>query len=644
MSLNRSASLAALVLVVALIFAATAEAQLRPSSTVLLPYFEVDLAGAGKTTTFAVGNALAQPVDVNIEVRTNWGIGVLNLQLELQPHEARSFDLRDWLVFGRLPDRTLRRFERNHLQATLSGQPSPHNRLFYADPIATGLAVGSVVITAQGDRPRGALWGDYLLLDAAGGVSTGDDLVDVETRPGVPGSSLCARHVLRDVSGTALDARLVIWTNRAGQPSPSAYPESRRVAVDGTAYGEAGEPLDEVHLRLLPVQTVPIPSLGLAGPSGWLDLRSAEPAFIGRLHDPRNRDGSALQTDCVEEPPPPSDRGPRIEIEMRTNDEDADAAPGPVIAAGAPVRWDYRVTNAGDVRLTRVTVSDDHGVCVSCPKTALEPGESMTCTGSGTAQACQYRGAGTVTATAPSGLEVAAEDASHYFGGRDPRIDLETAVNGQDADAPPGLIVAAGSPLTWTYAVTNNGDVQLTGIRVADNSGIAVTCPRTSLRPGEAMTCTAASTAEPGHHSTFGSAEARTVCDDTVRDGDATLYFAQELPPPLTAVKIETFTNGEDADDAPGPAIDAGSAVRWTYTVTNAGGVVLDQLAVSDDHGVPVSCPKTTLQPQETMTCTAFGTAVSGQYRNVGTVVGTPPSGPGVTHSDPSHYFGRNSP
>jgi hypothetical protein len=205
-----------------------------------------------------------------------------------------------------------------------------------------------------------------------------------------------------------------------------------------------------------------------------------------------------------------------------------------VIAAGAPVRWDYLVTNAGDARLTRVAVSDDHGVCVSCPRTALEPGESMTCTGSGTAQACQYRGAGTAAATAPSGLEVAAEDASHYFGGQNPRIDLETAVNGQDADVLPGLIVAAGSALSWTYAVTNSGDVHLTGIRVADNSGFSVTCPKTSLRPGESMTCTAASAAKPGHQSTFGSAEARSICNDIVRDSDATLYFGQELSPPLT--------------------------------------------------------------------------------------------------------------
>ena len=35
------------------------------------------------------------------------------------------------------------------------------------------------------------------------------------------------------------------------------------------------------------------------------------------------------------------------------------------------------------------------------------------------------------------------------------------------------------------------------------------------------------------------------------------------------------------------------------------------------------------------------GTAVAGQYANVGTATGTPTAGPDVTATDPSHYFGE---
>ncbi|MBN1783241.1 hypothetical protein JW948_19050, partial [bacterium] len=42
-----------------------------------------------------------------------------------------------------------------------------------------------------------------------------------------------------------------------------------------------------------------------------------------------------------------------------------------------------------------------------------------------------------------------------------PQIHIEKATNGQDADAPTGPTVNAGSTVTWTYAVTNPGNVPI---------------------------------------------------------------------------------------------------------------------------------------------------------------------------------------
>ena len=112
------------------------------------------------------------------------------------------------------------------------------------------------------------------------------------------------------------------------------------------------------------------------------------------------------------------------------------------------------------------------------------------------------------------------------------------------------------------------------------------------------------------------------------------------------AIDIEKSTNGEDADEPTGPHIAAGDPVTWTYVVTNTGDVKLVNVAVSDDQGVAVSCPQTTLEPAATMTCTAHGTAITGQYANTGTVVGQPvdlvnsPRGGTVTDVDKSHYYG----
>ena len=49
------------------------------------------------------------------------------------------------------------------------------------------------------------------------------------------------------------------------------------------------------------------------------------------------------------------------------------------------------------------------------------------------------------------------------------------------------------------------------------------------------------------------------------------------------------------------------------------------------------------LEPGETWVFTASGTATAGQYSNIGTATGTPPTGPNVTATNPDHYYGTLS-
>jgi hypothetical protein len=124
----------------------------------------------------------------------------------------------------------------------------------------------------------------------------------------------------------------------------------------------------------------------------------------------------------------------------------------------------------------------------------------------------------------------------------------------------------------------------------------------------------------------------------TVTATDSACYFGQ-----TASISIEKLTNGNDADAPPGPTINVGAAVQWTYVVTNTGEVNLTAISVTDNRGVAVTCPKTTLAPGESMTCTASGTATAGQYSNIGTATGTPAGGTAVTASDPSHYLGTTN-
>lgn len=122
--------------------------------------------------------------------------------------------------------------------------------------------------------------------------------------------------------------------------------------------------------------------------------------------------------------------------------------------------------------------------------------------------------------------------------------------------------------------------------------------------------------------------------------GSPKMVFDQNCRVVGPAIKIEKSTNGEDADNAPGPTIVVGSPVTWQYVVTNTGTIPLTSVAVVDDRIGSVACPGTTLAVQQSITCTASGVATAGQYSNVGTVTASSASG-AVTASDTSHYFGQ---
>jgi len=327
---------------------------------------------------------------------------------------------------------------------------------------------------------------------------------------------------------------------------------------------------------------------------------------------------------------------PGIEIEKATNGHAADEPPGISIHVGDPIEWTYVVTNIGNVTLTDVTVTDSKGVTVSCPKTSLSAGETMTCTASGTAFAGQYMNTATVIAKDPDNNDLMDDDPSYYFGSC-AGINIEKATNGQDADEAPWPTICIGDPVNWSYVITNTSTVTLTNIGVTDNKSVSVSCPKTELAAGESMTCTAEGIALPGQYENIGSVTAKCPVNTNLIDYDPSHYFGSSC----AAITIEKQTNGEDADNAPGPYITIGYPVNWTYIVTNTGTVTLTGINVTDTKGVKVTCPETELNAGESMTCTASGTAKSGQYLNIGKVTARDPDGNDFIDDDPSHYFGK---
>lgn len=225
-------------------------------------------------------------------------------------------------------------------------------------------------------------------------------------------------------------------------------------------------------------------------------------------------------------------------------------------------------------------------------------------------------------------------------------INIVKFTNGDDANSEPGPLIAVGSTVTWTYVVTNTGDVPLDNVAVTDDQLGTVsaftgdTNGNGRLDTGETWTYTETGTAAPDQYENLGTVTADSVFGP-VTDDDPSHYFGS-----APAINIVKFTNGEDADTPPGPDVNSGSTVTWTYVVTNTGNVPLESVAVTDDvEGTITSFTgdgngNGELDLTETWTYTHTGTAIGAPYSNLGTVNAQSPIGQPVTDSNPSHYNG----
>ncbi|HAP76268.1 MAG TPA: hypothetical protein DCR14_09320, partial [Acidimicrobiaceae bacterium] len=178
---------------------------------------------------------------------------------------------------------------------------------------------------------------------------------------------------------------------------------------------------------------------------------------------------------------------PAIDIVKYVNGYDANEAPGLLVKKGDPLTFTYVVTNTGNTELADVTVVDDQGVVVDCGEGTNVIGtmaidEEVTCSGTATADFDgQYTNIGSVTGVGPDsvgtdgepvdGDEVSADDPANVF---TPvaSIDLEKLVNGDDADTAPGVKVGYSTAVTFTYLVTNTGNVTLRDVTVVDDQGV----------------------------------------------------------------------------------------------------------------------------------------------------------------------------
>ena len=247
---------------------------------------------------------------------------------------------------------------------------------------------------------------------------------------------------------------------------------------------------------------------------------------------------------------------PNIDIEKSTNGIDADTAPGPNLAYESDVIWEYVVTNTGNVPLTNITVTDDElGFIANIVDKGngddmLLPGEVWVYQATGTAECGQYSNIGDVEGYYGS-IPVTDSDPSHYNVICEPDIDIEKYINGNDADNPPGVLLAVGDEIIWTFVVENTGNIPLENIVVDDDKlGIIPDSAIISksinnddiLDPGEVWTYELNDSVRecvPQYKNTAivtGEAEGEEVTDE-----DVAHYYCQPVVPLLSPVGMMIF-------------------------------------------------------------------------------------------------------
>jgi len=329
------------------------------------------------------------------------------------------------------------------------------------------------------------------------------------------------------------------------------------------------------------------------------------------------------------------DANPEVAIDVSTNGDDADSPTGPYVEFDDTVTWTYVVTNPGDLALSSVSVSDDQGATPVFQSGddngdgILDTTETWIYTASGMAVAGQYSNTGSASADSPFGETVTASDPSHYFGSA-PGIMIDVMTNGPGESPSDGPYIDSGDSVTWTYTVTNTGNVTLTGVSVTDSETGAVSGCDATIAPGDSSSCTETGTADVSPvdtpYTNTGTATGTPPVGTDVSHEDSSSYFGSN-----PSITISVTNNG--------PVVVSGDDVVWDFTVENTGNVPLYLVAVTEDG--TVRCDLGTVAPGATATCQYSAPAQGGPQTTTFAAEGTDPLGAVTSQgSGTVGYFG----
>ncbi|HLO29018.1 MAG TPA: TadE/TadG family type IV pilus assembly protein [Anaerolineales bacterium] len=259
----------------------------------------------------------------------------------------------------------------------------------------------------------------------------------------------------------------------------------------------------------------------------------------------------------IEVPAPPGGPpgGPSASLTLSVT-----AAPLIYDTLGQTITYTYTVTN-GSVAVSGLSINDDKVGSITCIDTTLAANASTTCTGtykivSGDMNPNPGSVTNTATATASDGTNsVTSNTATATITLAQPKLDFTKTV-----DPPYGT---EGDTVTYTFTVTNTGNVPLTAAAVTDPKlgGPQSGCGG-DLAVGATRACTA----------TYKLASSDIATTTMVNNASASAQYVGSTTKTVNATSSASLYTGSlylSVTASPGSVNKAGQVITYTYTITN---------------------------------------------------------------------------
>jgi hypothetical protein len=235
------------------------------------------------------------------------------------------------------------------------------------------------------------------------------------------------------------------------------------------------------------------------------------------------------------------------------------------------IYYTYAIRNTSESTANGLSVTSSLTPTITCDATTIPAGNTMYCTAEYplTQQLMDTGGVivNTASATANNGAPILSNTAERVVPITQTPSLSATVTATPSLPTPPSETMAAGTIINYTYTLTNNGNVTLSGPFTVTDDKITITCPiQETLAPNAILACTG----------TYQVTPADVTAGSIVNTGTANAKFGTvSVTSTPVSFRVLTFSGARftlGITASPTVITQSATPVIFTYTITNTGG------------------------------------------------------------------------